>query len=168
MLIAFIKYCQKEKLFKQDEKILLAISGGVDSVVMCELFYLAGYKFGIAHCNFKLRGNDSDLDEKFVKELSKKYKVPFFCKKFDTEKYAKKNKVSVQMAARTLRFEWFEHLQILENYDYIAAAHHLDDQIETFFINMLRGTGIAGLHGILPKQKHLIHPMLFTYKKDIE
>ena len=168
MLIAFIKYCQKEKLFKQDEKILLAVSGGVDSVVMCELFYLAGYKFGIAHCNFKLRGKESDEDEKFVRNLADKYNAKFYLKTFETKKYAVSNGISIQMAARELRYIWFEELLKSENYKYVAAAHHSDDQIETFFINMLRGTGISGLHGIQPKFGKLIHPMLFTYRKDIE
>lgn len=168
MLIAFIKYCQKEKLFKQDEKILLAVSGGVDSVVMCELFYLAGYKFGIAHCNFKLRDEESDEDEKFVQNLADKYKANFYLKKFNTEKYAVSNGISIQMAARELRYKWFEELLKSENYKYVAAAHHSDDQIETFFINILRGTGIAGLHGILPKQNNIIHPLLFSNRKRIE
>ncbi len=168
MLIEFIKYCQKEKLFKPVDKILLAVSGGVDSVVMCELFYLAGYKFGIAHCNFKLRGKESDEDEKFVRDLANKYKAKFYLKTFETNKYAVSNGISIQMAARELRYIWFEELLKSENYKYVAAAHHSDDQIETFFINILRGTGIAGLHGILPKQNNIIHPLLFSNRKRIE
>ena len=168
MLIEFTKYCQKEKLFKPDDKILLAVSGGVDSVVMCELFYLAGYKFGIAHCNFKLRGEESDEDEKFVRDLADKYKAKFYLKTFETKKYAVSNGISIQMAARELRYKWFEELLKSENYKYIATAHHSDDQIETFFINILRGTGIAGLHGILPKQNNIIHPLLFSNRKRIE
>ena len=168
MLNKFIKYCQKEKLFKPDDKILLAVSGGIDSVVMAELFFLAGYDFGIAHCNFKLRGKDSDKDEKFVKELAEKFKVPFFIKRFDTFKYSDENKISIQMAARELRYYWFTELLEKEDYKYTATAHHRDDSIETFFINLIRGTGISGLHGILPKQGNVIRPILFAGRDKIE
>ena len=168
MLNEFIKYCKKEKLFSEDDKILLAVSGGIDSVVMAELFFLAEYDFGIAHCNFKLRGKDSDKDEKFVKNLATKFKVPFFIKRFDTYKYSDENKISIQMAARELRYYWFTELLEKEDYKYTATAHHRDDSIETFFINLIRGTGISGLHGILPKQGNLIRPLLFAGRDEIE
>lgn len=168
MIEQFQNFVKKEKLFKADDKILLAVSGGMDSVLMCELFYNAGFKFAIAHCNFQLRGDESNQDEKFVSDLSKKYNVPFFVTSFQTSEFAAENGISIQMAARELRFKWFQELLETENYDYVATAHHLDDQIETFFVNLSRGTGIAGLHGIQPKHKKIIHPLLFVYRKDIE
>jgi len=164
-LLAFIK---KENLFISSDKLLLTVSGGMDSVVMCEFFDKAKLNFAIAHCNFQLRDNESDEDELFVKQLAKKYNVPFFCKKFNTSAYADKKNNSIQMAARELRYEWFEEIRKKEKFNYIATAHHQDDSIETFFINLIRGTGIAGLHGILPKQGKIIRPLLFTNKNDIE
>ena len=168
MIEQFKKYIKKKNLFSDNDKILLAVSGGIDSVVMTELFSLAGYNFAIAHCNFKLRGNDSDKDENFVKELATKYKVPFFLKVFNTRKYSDDNKISIQMAARELRYYWFTELLNSEDYRYTATAHHRDDSIETFFINLFRGTGISGLHGILPKQGDVIRPILFTGRDEIE
>lgn len=167
MLQPFRSYIQQQKLFSAKEKILLTVSGGMDSVVMCELFHFAGLKFGIAHCNFQLRGKESDGDEAFVKALAKKYKVEFHSVKFNTSAFAKKNKLSTQIAARELRYKWFEEIKNGFNYKYIATAHHQDDSIETFFINIIRGTGISGLHGILPKQGNIIRPLLFTNKNEI-
>jgi len=168
MLQPFKKFVQKEKLFSADDKILLAVSGGVDSVVMCELFHKAGFNFGVAHCNFCLRDLESDEDEQFVKELSGKYGAGFHSKRFETEKNAKKNGISIQMAARELRYNWFEKLRTTKNYDYIAVAHHKDDEIETFLINLIRGTGIAGLHGIRTKNNFIVRPLLFATKSEIE
>jgi tRNA(Ile)-lysidine synthase len=167
MLQSFLTFITKESLFNSNEKILLTVSGGVDSVVMCDVFHKANLKFGIAHCNFQLRGSESNEDASFVKELAQKYKVEFHTITFETSVYAKKNKLSTQVAARELRYEWFEKIRKQYNYQYIATAHHLDDSIETFFINLLRGTGISGLHGILPKQGAIIRPMLFCSKIDI-
>lgn len=170
MIEAFIKYITKNKLFSPSDKTILAVSGGMDSMAMCELFNKADFEFSITHCNFGLRGKESDDDEIFVKEIAKKLKVDFYCKKFDTIKYASDKGISIQMAARELRFNWFNDL--LQNnspiYKYIATAHHLDDQTETLFINLIRGTGISGLHGILPKQGNIIRPLLFARRKDIE
>jgi tRNA(Ile)-lysidine synthase len=168
MLKQFKRFIATQKLFLRKEKILLTVSGGIDSVVMCELFYQAGLHFGIAHCNFRLRGSESDGDEKFVKELAEKYNVPFYIHHFETNTYAIENGISIQMAARDLRYAWFDEIIKNECYQYIATAHHQNDQIETFFINLLRGTGIAGLHGILPKQNQIIHPLLFTSREKIE
>ena len=167
MLKIFKAYIEKEKLFCPNDKILLAVSGGVDSVVMSELFYKAGFSFGIAHCNFGLRGDESDGDEEFVKTLAGRYNVPFYSTRFSTRKDASNKGISIQMSARELRYSWFEAIRKNEHYSFIATAHHLDDQVETFFINLLRSTGIAGLHGILPKQGFIIRPMLFTDRNGI-
>jgi len=168
MLDQFKNFISKEELFLPKAKILLAVSGGVDSVVMTDLFHHAGYDFGIAHCNFQLRGDESKLDQVFVKKISEKYNVPCYCKKFKTKEFAEEHGISIQMAARTLRYDWFEKVLKTESYTYLATAHHLDDQVETFFINLLHGTGISGLHGILPKINSLVHPLMFTYRKNIE
>ena len=168
MLSRFKNYVSEHFLFNSQDPLLIAVSGGVDSMVMAELFHRAGFNFAIAHCNFALRGSESNLDEKFVASMAEAYGVKLFVKHFKTREYAGFNKVSVQMAARTLRYEWFDELIEAEGYKAIATAHHLDDQIETFFINMLRGTGISGLHGILPIRDKIVHPMMFAYRRNIE
>jgi len=164
----FIRFVKKHDLFKPDDFILLAVSGGIDSVVLSELFYRAGFNFALAHCNFKLRGKEADGDQLFVEKLAEKYNVRFYCRSFPTKKYAEKNRLSIQMAARKLRYQWFEEILKESGCRYIATAHNLDDQIETVLINLTRLTGIAGLHGIKPKQGNLIRPLLFAYRKDIE
>ncbi len=168
MIGSLANYIEKEKLFYSADKILLTVSGGIDSMLMCELFHKAGFKFGIAHCNFQLRGAESDSDEAFVRTLAENYNVPFHFSAFDTAIYSKANKLSIQTAARQLRYKWFEEIREQYNYNYIATAHHKDDSIETFLINLVRGTGISGLHGILPKHGNIIRPMLFTSKNEIE
>jgi len=168
MFKAFKRYISSQKLFTRKDKILLTVSGGIDSVVMCELFHQAGLQFGIAHCNFQLRGQESDADEYFVKLMAEKYEVPFYVNHFNTLDIASGLSVSIQMAARQIRYDWFEEIVESEKYQYFATAHHQNDEIETFFINLLRGTGIAGLHGISPKQHHLIRPLLFTNRSKIE
>ena len=164
---AFLSYIKKENLFNSSDKILLTVSGGIDSLAMVELFHHAGFNFGIAHCNFQLRGEESDGDEIFVRSIAEKYSLKFHLIKFDTAIYAKKNKVSIQIAARELRYQWFEEIRASNNYSFIATAHHKDDSIETFFINLIRGSGISGLHGILSKNANVIRPLLFTNKNDI-
>ena len=168
MLESFLKYIKEQKLIDPSDKILLAVSGGVDSVVLCKLLHQAKIKFAIAHCNFTLRGEESDEDELFVEELAELYNVAFHSISFDTNSFAKKNKLSVQVAARELRYKWFEEIKTQFNFTLIATAHHQDDSIETFFINLLRGSGIRGLHGILPKQGDIIRPLLFVNKVEIE
>lgn len=163
----FIKYIEANSLIAGKAKVLLSVSGGIDSMVMADLFRRTDYPFAIAHCNFQLRGKESDSDEDFVRNYSTKNKIDFYTKRFKTSEYASENHFSVQMAARRLRRHWFNQLLKDNEFDVYATAHHLDDQIETFFINLLRGTGISGLHGILPKQGRLIHPMLFTYRENI-
>ena len=168
MLQPFKAFITEYKLLSSADKTLLAVSGGMDSIAMTELFQKSRFRFGIAHCNFSLRGKESDLDEELVGRLAQKYRVPFFHRKFDTSGTAKKLGISVQMAARELRYSWFEEIRNQEGFDLIATAHHLDDQAETFMINLLRGTGIAGLHGILPIQGLVIRPMLFCGRREIE
>lgn len=168
MIDQFKAYISVQKLFLKKDKIILTVSGGIDSVVMADLFFHSGFNFAIAHCNFQLRGEESNADEFFVKKIAEKYKVPFFINRFKTSEYADKEKISIQMAARELRYNWFEKLLKEQGYNYIATAHHQNDQIETFFINLLRGTGIAGLHGILPKQGNIIRPLLFATRNLIE
>jgi len=167
MLKSFLKYINQENLVESNEKTLLGISGGIDSMVMLDLFNKAGFRFSIAHCNFNLRGNESDGDQKFVEDYTNQNNIELFTKRFSTKEYAAEYKISIQMAARELRINWFHELLGQKNFKYYATAHHLDDQAETFFINLLRGTGIAGLHGILPKQEKLIHPLMFTNRKAI-
>jgi len=146
---------------------LLAVSGGVDSMVLAYLFHSLNIKFSIAHCNFCLRDSDSDDDEKLVKEFAKKNKVTFFSKKFKTDLFAKENKISTQMAARNLRYDWFKQLMEKEKIDFLVTAHHYDDIVETVFINLSRGTGISGLTGIKKMENNIIRPLLIFDKDDI-
>jgi len=167
MIHRFTEFVKNQGLFSISGRILLTVSGGIDSVVMADLFHKSGFSFGIAHCNFALRGKESDLDEEFTSKLAAKYKVQFYTKRFDTKAFSARHRISVQMAARELRYHWFEEIRTSFGFDCIATAHHLDDQAETFLINLLRGTGISGLHGILPIQGLVVRPMLFAYRKDI-
>lgn len=167
MLKAFNKYITNHQLFTAKDRILLAVSGGVDSVILCVLMKQAEYNFGIAHCNFQLRGKDSDGDAEFVKQVANFLEVPFYDKEFATEEIAKERKESIQIAARNLRYDWFQELVKAEKYDYIATAHHLNDSIETVLFNLARGTGIRGMHGILPKKNNLVRPLLFARKEEI-
>jgi tRNA(Ile)-lysidine synthase len=160
-------YIQKENLFSRNQKILLAISGGVDSVVMAHLFKEAGFSFAIAHCNFQLRGEESVRDEVFVTTLAATLGVPFYSVRFDTSAYAENKRVSIQVAARELRYEWLETTRQLEGCAYTATAHHMQDNVETVLMNLCKGTGIAGLHGILPRQTTLVRPLLFMQKKEL-
>jgi tRNA(Ile)-lysidine synthase len=163
----FLSFINKHQLLQEGQRILAAVSGGIDSSVMVHLLHKAGVEFAIAHCNFGLRGEESDTDELFVKKLAKKYKVPFYIQHFDTAAFAETEKISIQMAARALRYEWFNKLLDQESYDYIATAHHKNDLAETVLLNLTKGTGIAGFHGILPKNKRVIRPILFMEKDDI-
>jgi len=164
----FLKYITKQSLINKNDKILLAVSGGIDSVVMGSLFDACKIQFSIAHCNFGLREMESDGDEMFVNELANRYKVPFLSTKFDTINYAAENKMSIQVAARKLRYNWFSEIAQKYNFTKIALAHHADDVAETMLINLCRGTGIAGLHGILPINGIFIRPLLFAQRVDIE
>lgn len=150
------------------KKTLLAVSGGIDSVVMCQLFYDAGFPFAIAHCNFQLRGAESDEDEQLVLALGKRYGVPVFTCKFDTDKYAREQKISTQMAARELRYKWFEELRAANHFQLIATAHHLNDNIETILFHFIKGSGIRGLRGIPKRNGKIIRPLLFASRNEIE
>ncbi len=163
-LQSFIK---QHALFLKEESVLLAVSAGRDSVLMARLFKAAGFRFGIAHCNFNLRGEESELDERFTEELADELDVPFYTHRFDTMEYASANHISVQMAARDLRYEWLENIREFD-FQYIAVAHHQNDAIETMLLNLTRGTGISGLHGILPKKGKLIRPLLFLSRDEID
>lgn len=165
MLNEFLTFINKQNLIQPSQKVLLAVSGGMDSVVMCDLFSKAKLDFAIAHCNFGLRGEESNEDEMFVKKLSIKYKVPFYVTTFQTADFAENEKISTQMAARILRYEWFEKIRTQHQFDYIATAHHQNDVLETVLLNLTKGTGIAGLHGIRVKKGHIIRPVLFAEKE---
>ena len=167
-LQSFRAFISRHQLFEPDQKILLAVSGGKDSVLMVHLFKQAGLNFGIAHCNFQLRSEESMRDEAFVKMLAATLDVPFHVTHFNTKAYAKAQRCSTQMAARDLRYAWFEQIRTTEGYEGIALAHHQNDAIETMLINLTRGTGISGLHGIAPKRDRLIRPLLFLSREDIE
>lgn len=167
MIHSFKKYVFNQHLFSEDERVLIAVSGGVDSTILCHLFNKAKLNFGIAHCNFKLRGKEANEDEKFVKELAKSLKVPFYTVDFDTEKIAKEQKTSIQIVARSLRYNWLEEIRQKFDFQYIATAHHLNDSIETVLYNFTKGCGIRGLHGILPKNGKVIRPLLFASKEEI-
>ena len=212
MLKEFKSFVEKHNLIERDDRVLLALSGGVDSMVLAKLLLLsqqttdngqqtssttqqlgnsatqqlnlvtepvevptaksqqptANSKLAFAHCNFHLRGEDSNRDEKFVTDFAKENNIPIFIKHFDTEKYAKENSLSIEMAARELRYAWFKELKEIHNFDKVALAHHGDDQIETFFINFLRGSGIKGLKGMKAQNDFYIRPLLWSNRNEIE
>ena len=163
----FLHYIHEYKLFDTKSKILLAISGGIDSVCLADILIRSGYNVEFAHCNFKLREEESDQDEIFVSDLAKKYKIPFHHISFDTNHYALSNKLSIQMAARELRYEWFEKVRREISADYIAIAHNQNDNIETFLINLINGTGLKGLRAIQNKNKFIVRPLMFASRNQI-
>ena len=168
MLNRFVEHIAKEHLIAHGQQVLLAVSGGRDSVAMADLMVRAGYRCGLAHCNFNLRPGDCDRDEAFVCRLAVDLQLPFYIANFDTVEYATEHGLSVEEAARELRYAFFEEVRVQEGYDLIATAHHADDAIETFFINLIRGTGIAGLRGIPRRNGAIIRPMLPFSRKDID
>ena len=153
--------------FLKDKKLLIACSGGLDSVVLSRLMKELKFNISLAHCNFSLRGKESDGDEKFVETLADKLSIPVFTKTFNTKQYAKELKMSTQMAARNIRYTWFEELIQQYSFDYLLTAHHLDDDLETFFINLSRGTGLRGLTGIPDINEKIIRPLLSFSREEI-
>jgi len=192
LLQRFQQYIKEHGLFSMRDTLLLAVSGGIDSVVLCELCNQSAFHFIIAHCNFSLRGEESDRDAAFVRKLAASYGVPFLLKKFDTKAYAESHKLSIQEAARELRYGWFDGLinnpSILDTASldtlqlladptmpfaprpirHLVTAHHLDDNIETMLMHFFRGTGIHGLRGMLPKQSYIVRPLLFARKQELK
>ena len=180
LTLRFTDFIKKENLFSPRDRLLVAVSGGVDSVVLCELCKQAGYDFTIAHCNFQLRGEESERDEQFVRSLGKKYEVEVMIKKFETENYASENKLSIQEAARELRYGWFDELvrsresgvgsqgsELRTMRSKLLTAHHADDNAETVLMNFLRGTGLHGLTGIPVNYDHIKRPLLPFTKTEI-
>ena len=168
MLDLFSKYIDKELAFIKDKKLLVAISGGLDSVVLAHLCAQLQLNISLVHCNFNLRGNESDEDESFVLQLAEDLELEVFVESFETETYAQEHKISIQMAARELRYVWFEELASQLHYDYILTAHHADDNLETFLINLSRGTGLDGLVGIPEKNGKLVRPLLPFSREEIQ
>lgn len=164
----FTDFIEQNSLFEPHSKILAAVSGGMDSVLMARLLKAAGLNFGIAHCNFQLRADEAIADQQFVKQLALQLGVPFHTINFDTQKHAADRKISIQMAARELRYQWFSEISHSAGYNTIALAHHQNDTIETILLNLTRGTGIAGLHGIRPKNGMLVRPLLFLKRDEIQ
>ncbi|WP_029035919.1 tRNA lysidine(34) synthetase TilS [Salinimicrobium xinjiangense] len=168
MLLAFKNHLQDQFRKVEDSRILVAVSGGVDSVVLAHLCREAKLDFAIAHCNFNLRGKESDSDEDFVMELADALDTDVFIEGFETEAYAAEKKISVQMAARELRYNWFNELCETLQFDYIFTAHHANDNLETVLINFIRGTGLDGLTGIPDLNGCVIRPLLPFTREDIE
>ncbi len=167
LLPKFESYIRQNQMATHDDKILLTVSGGVDSMVMLSLFVEAGYNVGVAHCNFQLRGAESDEDEVLVEDFCKKMEVPFFNRRFETAAEVEASGDSMEMVARRQRYAWFEDLSAEHGYTQISVAHHIDDSVETFFINLFRGTGLKGLTGITTQRGKIIRPMMFAQRKDI-
>ena len=162
-----INILNKEVPFLNEQKILIAISGGIDSVVLSYLLKQQNCIISLAHCNFSLRGDESDGDEYFVRKFASDLRIELFVKRFDTKAYADEKGISIQMAARELRYNWFEELMVEHNFDKLAVAHHADDNIETFIINFIRGSGLKGLKGIPLSYQKIIRPLLNVGRKDI-
>ena len=167
MLEQLQAYINRYNLLAEGEKVILALSGGIDSMVLAGLLLKSKVEFVAAHCNFHLRGEESDGDEKFVRDYAERNGIQCFVKHFETEKYAAEQGISIEMAARELRYAWFEELRQQLGYDKIAVAHHADDQAETFIINLLRGAGLNGLKGMKPQNGVIIRPLLWVSREQI-
>ena len=164
----FLAFIEEKTLFRRQDKVLLAISGGLDSVVMAKLFQHSPYSFGIAHVNFELRADESEEDARFVASLARELGVAYHSTRLPAASAADAQGISIQMAARDLRYAWFEKIRQQEGYDYIATAHHLNDLTETMLLNLSRGTGLAGLHGITARRNRLVRPLLFATRQELE
>jgi len=168
MFKAYQDHIVQNLSFLKESKLLIAISGGLDSVVLAHLCHQLKLNITFAHCNFNLRGKESDADEAFVLQLAEDLNIECFVEHFDTLTYAKANKQSTQMAARDLRYHWFRELAGVLEFDYILTAHHADDNLETFLINLSRGTGLEGLTGIPEVNETIVRPLLPFSRDDIE
>ena len=167
MLIKFQNHIATNFPQLKDKKLLLAVSGGIDSMVLLDLFYKLRFDICVVHCNFQLRGKESKGDEMLVREICQDSYIPYFIESFDTTEFAKINKLSIQLAARKLRYDWFQEIISL-GFDYVLTAHHLDDNVETFLINFTRGTGLEGLTGIPAQNGNIIRPLLPFSREEIE
>ena len=167
LIAKFCKALQNLKIEPTD-KILVAISGGADSLALAHLFYAVNQPIALAHCNFNLRGEASDQDEEFVKEFAENHQIPIYNISFETEKIAKERGVSIEMAARDLRYDWFKTICNEHNYDFTATGHHENDSVETFFLNLNRGSGIKGLIGIKEANKNVVRPLIGFSRDEIE
>lgn len=161
------QYIHQYNLFSSEDKILVALSGGADSVALLRLLLTLGYTCEAAHCNFHLRGEESNRDESFVRQLCKDLQIPLHVIHFDTEKEAEERHISIEMAARELRYAWFENIRNECGANVIAVAHHQDDSVETLLLNLIRGTGINGLRGIQPQNGNIVRPLLCLDRKEI-
>ena len=168
MLRQFKQFVNDNALFDRNHSLLAAVSGGADSVVMLHLLAQCRLKVAVAHCNFQLRGADADGDEEFVRQLATRYEMPFYSIRFATLAYAEQHQLSVEMAARELRYNWFAQLAAEHHFDRILTAHHLNDNIETLLLNLTRGTGINGLTGISAVNGNIVRPLLFATREQIE
>lgn len=167
MLQRFQDHLSTKFPFLKGKRLLLAVSGGLDSMVMTHLFQQSGYEIALAHCNFQLRGDESEGDQAFVEQYSKENKIPIFVTQFDTKTYAEINKLSTQLAARELRYNWFQEILDQNKYDFLLTAHHADDSLETFLINLTRGTGLEGLTGIPTQNNQIVRPLLIFSRAEI-
>ena len=168
MLDKIKRYIADNKLFEQSDKLLVGLSGGADSMALLNVLIELKYDCVAAHCNFHLRGEESDKDQLYVEDWCNFKNIPLITVDFDTTKYAADNKISIEMAARELRYGWFERVRKEHDADYIAVGHHLNDSIETFLLNLIRGTGISGLSGIAPKNGRVVRPLLSVSREEIE
>ncbi|WP_162341461.1 tRNA lysidine(34) synthetase TilS [Cyclobacterium salsum] len=168
MLRSFIQHVRENNILDVDNRYLLAISGGIDSVVLAHLMHRAGFTFSFLHCNFQLRGKESDMDEVFVRQLAQRLDCAIHVKVFEPETYMKAQGVSLQMAARELRYSWFEQMNRDNQTDGVVVAHHADDQLETVLLNLLRGTGIEGLYGMSERRGCVLRPLLPFSRVDIQ
>ena len=165
--VRFERYIEEQKLFTREDKLLVAVSGGRDSMLLLTLLSRYGVEIAAAHCNFKLRAEESDKDEQLVRAYCKQLGIKLHVEHFDTEGYAGSHKISIQMAARDLRYTWFDRLRAEYGYDYSAIAQHKNDHVETVLFNLSRGTGLLGLQGILPKREGVLRPLLFLNSAEV-
>lgn len=163
-----VDYIEKHNLLRPTDKVIVGFSGGADSVALLYILHSLRYNCVAAHCNFHLRGEESNRDERFARDFAAMLDIPFVKTDFDTVGYAEENKISIEMAARELRYDWFEKIRLEEKADVVAVAHHNDDHVETILLNLIRGTGLRGLTGMPPKRESIIRPLLSVSRKELE